>query len=872
MDSNLRKKNILEIVKAQKESLYGPNTSEEDIIDIGYVIVHKIPLSLLEVNIDDGRFASLSKLNKTKIDYSSDEGKQALLDLYWNSSHSDRNNILLESIKSHGQKIPGIITNDGVIIDGNRRFMALQKLSKKDSLYFKAYIADPDTDSRSATNFILPQDYFNQKRSKYIYSSALHDFSENQSMFPDAFTNIKFSLMCDMYALNKDKNKTLRFGDFKFNEKHSQTSDPLDNYSFPSLYEFNTLNKLTFIKLNSSFFNSNDTIKTLSKEESKFKALTSEILKLDGVFIDLTEVSSRYFERDQEAKEFPLSSINLINNTNGIVAIKASEMFMSKAINKNNEDYQKSPWEVFLNNSGYFMQAVFKPNPFQSRVFKRESIFVFTKRKNNNEIIIASIGTISDNWKKPLNELSEIIRGKKPKSTSKLTINKEKFYSFSNLTVLREIESFPPPFNNYTKVKLKDIATSITKVSRSEQAEKATSQFLKDPQNLGKLMRDISSNVAIKLNIENSFVISGGKWHMYGFQDLEDTLKDEIHSANQASNIEFKNPSVVTANEAIIDVVKKSMQYLPQKQNFSSGFHCYEVILKKSLKSEYFAIFIKSALGQLAASSIHRWGLIGNLNTRIPRLTKNSLGEMTVIYPNLEIQNQVIDAHKKIQQLNSSIGEYNKTLNIDPSLIISETIGNINEMLNLVGKLTDEERVKLMIQKMESDTNEFKQTWRLPMAELQEWQNFTEESNKIKFVVMKVIASYLNANGGELLIGYSEVSHQIEGLEGEFNYFDPGEDIKTQKDHFNTKFEHTLSSTFEDYFQQFISPRFVTNDNKIVYFISCKKADRPCYIKGNKAKKVLGSEFYRRKGDSSDPLEGKELVEYIFNQWPDYRK
>ena len=98
----------------------------------------------------------------------------------------------------------------------------------------------------------------------------------------------------------------------------------------------------------------------------------------------------------------------MINNTNGIVAIKASEMFMAKAINKNDEDYQKSPWEVFLNNSGYFIQAVLKPNPFQNRVFIRESIFVFTKRKNNNEIIVAPISSMFNNWKKPLK--SKIIR------------------------------------------------------------------------------------------------------------------------------------------------------------------------------------------------------------------------------------------------------------------------------------------------------------------------------------------------------------------------------------------------------------------------------------------------------------------------------
>ena len=245
---------------------------------------------------------------------------------------------------------------------------------------------------------------------------------------------------------------------------------------------------------------------------------------------------------------------------------------------------------------------------------------------------------------------------------------------------------------------------------------------------------------------------------------------------------------------------------------------------------------------------------------------------MTVIFPSLEIQDQIIDAHRKIQELKLSVDQYDKILDVDPSLILLDTIEKINEMLNLVGKLTDVERVKLMISKAESDTNEFKQTWRLPMGELKEYQNFKEESNKIQYGVMKVISSYLNANGGELLIGYSEESHKIEGLEGEFNHFNPGKHVKDQKDLFQHKFNETLSNTFDEYFLKFIRPRFVVGNNKIVYFIVCKEADRPCFIKGNKAKNVLGGTFYRRQGDSSDPLEGEELFEYISNHWPEYKK
>ena len=247
---------------------------------------------------------------------------------------------------------------------------------------------------------------------------------------------------------------------------------------------------------------------------------------------------------------------------------------------------------------------------------------------------------------------------------------------------------------------------------------------------------------------------------------------------------------------------------------------------------------------------------------------------MTIVFPSLKIQDQIIDSHRKIHELKSAIESYDMTLYNDPSLIISKTIDNINEMLNLVGKLSDEERVKLMIKRIEGDTNEFKQTWRLP-ANLSEGQDFNKEiSNKLKFGVMKVISSYLNANGGELLIGYSEVTSEIEGLEAEFDYFYPNDNIDKQKDRFMNKFNETLKDTFDDYFitHKFIRHRFVFFREKIVLFVVCKEADRPCFIKEGKAKNILGNTFYRRIGDSSDPLDGEEMLEYIHEKWPNYKK
>jgi hypothetical protein len=102
--------------------------------------VYKIPLEYLIYNKYNGRILSRTKsleaqgkdLNPENID-----DKKTLEKLLWDSK-PDRNKKTLSDLYLHGQKEIGIITRDGIIIDGNRRAMLLNKIEKYD--YFKAVI------------------------------------------------------------------------------------------------------------------------------------------------------------------------------------------------------------------------------------------------------------------------------------------------------------------------------------------------------------------------------------------------------------------------------------------------------------------------------------------------------------------------------------------------------------------------------------------------------------------------------------------------------------------------------------------------------------------------------------------------------------
>lgn len=104
--------------------------------------VYKIPLRYLVYNKYNGRILSRTKSLESQhrmIDIESDQGRELIEKLLWDSK-VDRNKKTLESIKvpGGGQQKPGIITRDGIIIDGNRRAMLLSKSGMFD--YFKAVV------------------------------------------------------------------------------------------------------------------------------------------------------------------------------------------------------------------------------------------------------------------------------------------------------------------------------------------------------------------------------------------------------------------------------------------------------------------------------------------------------------------------------------------------------------------------------------------------------------------------------------------------------------------------------------------------------------------------------------------------------------
>ena len=115
----------------------------------------------------------------------------------------------MKHIEVTGQITPGLITENGIIIDGNRRFMVLLDLAKKYPKRTYYFIG--------TTNHSVKENLGNYQS---IEINSLDAFSKKEKVFLNSDNAVKFSLMCDLFSLNQTKsistkekqNRALRFG------------------------------------------------------------------------------------------------------------------------------------------------------------------------------------------------------------------------------------------------------------------------------------------------------------------------------------------------------------------------------------------------------------------------------------------------------------------------------------------------------------------------------------------------------------------------------------------------------------------------------------------------------------------------------------
>lgn len=141
MDAVLREQKLQEIKEKDnpvdtKRMMYRGETKamEAYLIDVEYLIFNQY----------NGRIGTHVKTYEKEhgpIDAATKEGEELIAKFLWDSKRQ-RNKETLKDLKEKGQMLPGIVTKDGVIIDGNRRCMLLKKIEHNGPTYFTAVILD----------------------------------------------------------------------------------------------------------------------------------------------------------------------------------------------------------------------------------------------------------------------------------------------------------------------------------------------------------------------------------------------------------------------------------------------------------------------------------------------------------------------------------------------------------------------------------------------------------------------------------------------------------------------------------------------------------------------------------------------------------
>jgi hypothetical protein len=161
-----------------------------------------------------------------------------------------------------------------------------------------------------------------------------------------------------------------------------------------------------------------------------------------------------------------------------------------------------------------------------------------------------------------------------------------------------------------------------------------------------------------------------------------------------------------------------------------------------------------------------------------------------------------------------------------------------------------DEQVKTIVAGGESEIVEFKSSLR--------WDYATNSKNKaLESVIVKTVAGFMNGKGGTLLVGIGPKG-EILGIENDYGTLHKD----ANRDGFEQKITHLLAHYLGKEFVSLTHVNFVAVDDKDICWLRVDSSPKPVYVEeGNDIK------FYARLGNTTQPMNPKEMMEYISMRW-----
>jgi len=173
------------------------------------------------------------------------------------------------------------------------------------------------------------------------------------------------------------------------------------------------------------------------------------------------------------------------------------------------------------------------------------------------------------------------------------------------------------------------------------------------------------------------------------------------------------------------------------------------------------------------------------------------------------------------------------------------------EIIKLVEPTISEDQVDIteLLKNKENQKVEFKSSLRWDMK-------LDQQNNVLEEIVAKEISSFMNSEGGNLIIGVDDTS-KVLGLEKDYSTL-----RKQDSDGFGLQLTNVVNTYLGKTLNSNIEISFPSIDGKEICFCKIKKSAYPVYLRNKNEKK-----FYVRMNNSAQPLDMEQAHRYITEHW-----
>ena len=123
-----------------------------------------------------------------------------------------------------------------------------------------------------------------------------------------------------------------------------------------------------------------------------------------------------------------------------------------------------------------------------------------------------------------------------------------------------------------------------------------------------------------------------------------------------------------------------------------------------------------------------------------------------------------------------------------------------------------------------------------------------KKDERIEHAVLKTITGFLNARGGDLLIG----------VEDDGNYIGVRHDKFENHDKMNLHLINLIKDKIGPQYMMYLTIRFSEHADRHIMTVNCKPSKKEVFLKENNTEK-----FYLRTGGATVELTGHQMQEYI---------